>query len=63
MTDQKDPFRVAEAQAAEQKQEREEGQQPGTENAPTTADYEAYDEEVGENVKAVSGASAGGPAI
>ncbi|HEY7809033.1 MAG TPA: hypothetical protein VIA98_01480 [Allosphingosinicella sp.] len=67
MVDEKDPFRAAEAQAAEQKQQREEtseGEQAGRgQQQPTTADFERYDEEVGGNVKGISGASAGGPAV
>jgi hypothetical protein len=61
MAGEKDPFRAAEAQAAEQKQQREEA---GDEQAqPTTADFEAYDEKVGSEVKGTQGASAGGPAV
>jgi hypothetical protein len=59
MAGEKDPFRAAEAQAKQQRHEREaaQGQQP------TTADFEKYDEEVGDKVEGTSGASAGGPAI
>jgi hypothetical protein len=60
MAGEKDPFRAAEAQAAEQKQQREAGEGQGQ---PTTADFEAYDEEVGSKVKGTEGASAGGPAV
>jgi hypothetical protein len=64
MVDEKDPFRAAEAQAAEQKQQREEASEQAQQSQqPTTADFEKYDEEVGENVKGISGASAGGPAV
>jgi hypothetical protein len=55
MAGEKDPFRAAEAQAKQQQQEREQ--------QPTTADYEKYDEEVGDKVEGTSGASAGGPAV
>jgi hypothetical protein len=60
MAGEKDPFRAAEAQAKQQQHEREaeHGQQQ-----PTTADYEKYDEEVGDKVEGTGGASAGGPAI
>jgi hypothetical protein len=60
MAGEKDPFRAAEAQAAEQKQQREQGQQG---QHPTTAEFEAYDEEVGGTVEGTQGASAGGPAV
>jgi hypothetical protein len=62
MADEKDPFRAAEAQAKQQQHEREpeQGQQ---QQQPTTADFEAYDEEVGDKVEGISGASAGGPAV
>ncbi|HEY0085619.1 MAG TPA: hypothetical protein VGB65_06885 [Allosphingosinicella sp.] len=67
MAGDKDPFRAAEAQAAEQKQQREDGQpenetQGEAQQQPTTAEFEAYDEEVGSEVKGIEGASAGGPA-
>lgn len=61
MTDEKDPFRAAEAQAKQQQHDREQAQQSGQQ--PETADYEAYDKEVGDTVEGTSGASAGGPAI
>ena len=69
MAGEQDPFRAAEAQAKQQQHEREQAQQPqGEEQAqqgqqPTAADFEQYDEAVGENVKGISGASAGGPAV
>lgn len=68
MTDEKDPFRAAEAEAKQQQEQREHGQQPEQQQQqqqqrPTTADFEKYDEEVGDNVEGTSGASAGGPAI
>jgi hypothetical protein len=61
MADEKDPFRAAEAQAKQQQHEREAAQ--GQQQAPTTADFEAYDEEVGDKVEGIGGASAGGPAV
>jgi hypothetical protein len=62
MAGEKDPFRAAEAQAKQQQHEREaeEGQQ---QQQPTTADFEKYDQEVGDKVEGTSGASAGGPAV
>ncbi|HEX8580493.1 MAG TPA: hypothetical protein VF655_12990 [Allosphingosinicella sp.] len=67
MVDEKDPFRAAEAQAKQQQHAREEAsegeQAQQGQQTPTTADFEKYDEEVGENVKGISGASAGGPAV
>ena len=66
MAGDKDPFRAAEAQAAEQKQQREDGQPEnetqGEAKQPTTAEFESYDEKVGSEVKGIDGASAGGPA-
>jgi len=66
MAGDKDPFRAAEAQAAEQKQQREDGQAEnetqGEAQEPTTADFQSYDEKVGSEVKGIEGASAGGPA-
>jgi hypothetical protein len=66
MAGDKDPFRAAEAQAAEQKQQREDGQPEnetqGEANQPTTADFQSYDEKVASEVKGIEGASAGGPA-
>jgi hypothetical protein len=61
MAGEKDPFRAAEAQAKQQQHEREAEQ--GEQKQPTTADYQKYDEEVGDKVEGTSGASAGGPAI
>ena len=61
MAGEKDPFRAAEAQAKQQQHERE--AEHGQHQQPTTADYEKYDEEVGDKVEGTSGASAGGPAI
>jgi hypothetical protein len=61
MAGEKDPFRAAEAQAKQQQHEREAEQ--GQQQQPTTADYEKYDEKVGDKVEGTSGASAGGPAI
>ena len=61
MAGEKDPFRAAEAQAKQQQQERE--AEHGQQQQPSTADYEKYDEEVGDKVEGTSGASAGGPAI
>ena len=65
MADEKDPFRAAEAQAKAQQAEREQTreQQQGGQQQPTTADYEQYDEKVGDEVKGIGGASAGGPAV
>jgi hypothetical protein len=62
MAGEKDPFRAAEAQAKEQQHEREAGEQQQEQQQPTTADFEAYDEEVSGNVKGIDGASASGPA-
>ncbi len=58
MAGEKDPFRAAEAQAKQQQHEREQGAQ----QQPTTADFEAYDEEVADKVKGIDGPSAAGPA-
>ena len=66
MAGEKDPFRAAEAQAKQQQHEREQasnGEQPQQGQTPTTAEFERYDEEVGEKVEGISGASAGGPAV
>jgi hypothetical protein len=65
MAGEKDPFRAAEAQAKQQQHEREEAQPGGGDDQqqPSSADYQAYDEEVGEKVEGISGASAGGPAV
>ncbi len=64
MAGEKDPFRAAEAQAKQQQHEREEAQQGGgDQQQPSSADYQAYDEEVGDKVEGISGASAGGPAV
>lgn len=62
MAGEKDPFRAAEAQAKRQQHERDaaQGEEP---QQPSTADFEAYDEEVGDKVEGTSGASAGGPAV
>jgi hypothetical protein len=60
MADDKDPFRAAEAEAKQQQHERETAQ--GQQQQPTTADFEAYDEEVSGKVKGIDGASAAGPA-
>jgi hypothetical protein len=64
MAGEKDPFRAAEAQAKQQQQEREseQAQAQGQQQQPTTADFEAYDEEVSGKVKGIDGASAAGPA-
>jgi hypothetical protein len=61
MAGEKDPFRAEEAQAKQQQHEREAAE--GQEAQPTTADFEAYDEEVAEKVKGIGGAGAGGPAV
>jgi hypothetical protein len=62
MAGEKDPFRAAEAQAKQQQHERQarQGEEP---QQPTTADFEAYDEEIGDKVEGIGGASAGGPAV
>jgi hypothetical protein len=63
MAGEKDPFRAAEAQAKQQQEERESEQAQGQQQQqPTTADFEAYDEEVSGKVKGIDGASATGPA-
>jgi hypothetical protein len=65
MAGEKDPFRAAEAQAKQQQEEREteQGQQPQQQQQqPSTADFDAYDEEVSGKVKGIDGASATGPA-
>jgi hypothetical protein len=61
MAGEKDPFRAAEAQAKQQQHERQ--AEHGQQQQPTTADYEKYDDEVGDKVEGTSGASAGGPAV
>jgi hypothetical protein len=66
MIDDKDPFRTAEAQAKQQQDERETGnagEHAQQQQQPTTADFEQYDEEVGDKVEGIGGASAGGPAV
>ena len=62
MAREKAPFRAAKAQAKEQQREREGGEQGQEQQQPTTADFEAYDEEVSDKVKGIDGASASGPA-